>query len=124
MTSRFIAVAIFAVLLATVPAFAQTAGEFYQKGIYTQQTVGDVDAAIQIYRQVIASAGGQRALAAQAQMQIVSALMQKGDLPRAKREFNRLLRMYADQKEVIASIQGRLEASYTRRLADHTELRK
>jgi hypothetical protein len=111
-TSRFITTAGLAALLAVVPVFAGTAGELLQKGIYTQQTIGDVDAAIQIYRQVIASAGSRRALAAHAQMQIVAALLQKGDPDGARREFNALVRRYSDQKEIIASIRARLEASH------------
>lgn len=108
MISRFIATTAIALSLLAASGFAQTAAELFQKGIYTQQTAGDADAAVQIYRQVIASAGTQRGLAAQAQMQIVGALMQKGDLAAAAQEFNTLLTNYSDQKELIASVTARL----------------
>jgi hypothetical protein len=45
-------------------------------------------------------------------MQIVAALLQKGDPDGARREFNALVRRYSDQKEIIASIRARLEASH------------
>jgi hypothetical protein len=88
--------------LATVGS-AQTAAELLQKGIYAQQTAGDVDGAIQVYRQVVGMTGVDRALAARAQMQIVSALLQKGDMASASREFNTLEIRYSDQRELIAA---------------------
>lgn len=107
---RFVTVAMLALSLLSTAGSAQTAAELLQKGIYTQETAGDLDAAIQIYRQVISSAGSQRALAAQAQMRIVGVLLQKGDTAGASLEFNILVQNYADQKEIIASIAARLGA--------------
>ena len=107
MFTKIAAAAALAALLVT-PMPAQTAAELLQKGIYTQQTAGDVDAAIQTYRQVIASAGDQRALAGQAQMQIVGALLQKGDLAAAAQEFRILVTDYADQKALISAVTARM----------------
>ncbi|MGD0498084.1 MAG: energy transducer TonB [Bryobacteraceae bacterium] len=107
MFTKLAAAAALAALLVTL-APAQTAAELLQKGIYTQQTAGDVDAAIQIYRQVIATSGDQRALAGQAQMQIVGAMLQKGDLVGASQEFSTLVTDYADQKALIASVAARM----------------
>jgi hypothetical protein len=72
-----------------------------------------VDGAIQIYRGVIAAAGADRATAGRAQMQLVSAFLQKGDFAGAAREFNTLMVSYGDQKEVISSMTAamRLAAS-------------
>ena len=50
-----------------------------QKAIYTQETTGDVDSAIQMYRRILAAAPP-RQLAAQAQFRLAQALLQKGDL--------------------------------------------
>jgi hypothetical protein len=93
-------------LLATL-APAQTASEKLETGIYTQTTVGAVDTAIRIYREVIASSGD-RALAGQAQMQIVSALLQKRDFTGAAQEFKTLVTDYADQSALMASVTTRL----------------
>jgi hypothetical protein len=113
MIIRFAASAAAAFLFLATSASAQTAAESLQKGIYTQQTAGDVDAAIQIYRSVIATAGADRVTAGRAQMQIVSAFLQKGDFAGASREFNTLVLSYGDQKEVISSMSAamRLAAS-------------
>jgi hypothetical protein len=107
---RFVAVALLTLSLLATAGSAQTAAELLQKGIYAQETAGDLDAALQIYRQVVGSAGNQRALAAQAQMRIVGILLQKGDNAGATLEFNILVQNYADQKEIIASIAARLGA--------------
>jgi hypothetical protein len=53
---RFAASAVLALSLLAAPGQAQTAVELLQKGIYTQETVGNIDAAIQIYRQVASTA--------------------------------------------------------------------
>ena len=53
--------------LAAIPRLAQTAAGFLQKGIYAQQTEGNLDNAILIYRQIVNSAPSQRDLAAEAQ---------------------------------------------------------
>ena len=107
MITRFIATTALALSLLATSASAQTAAELFQKGIYAQQTAGDADGAISIYRQIIASAGTPRPLAAQAQMQIIGALVQKGDLNAASGEFRNLLTDYSDQKAIIASVAAR-----------------
>lgn len=104
MIIRFAASAAAALLFLATPGSPQTAAESLQKGMYTQQTAGDVDGAIQIYRGVIAAADADRATAGRAQMQLVSAFLQKGDFAGAAREFNTLMLSYGDQKEVISSM--------------------
>ena len=104
MIIKFAAFAATAMLLLATPGSAQTATESLQKGIYTQETAGDVDGAIQIYRGVIASAGADRATAGRAQMQLVGAFLQKGDFAGASREFNTLVLSYSDQKEMLSSV--------------------
>ena len=101
---RFCVVAAVPLLFLTTSGTAQTAAELLQKGIYTQQTAGDADSAIQIYRQVIGMVGADRAVTARAQMQLVSAFLQKGDFSVATREFNTLALNYGDQKEVVSAM--------------------
>ena len=81
MMFRLAALAAVVVLLLATVGSAQTAAELLQKGIYAHQTAGNADGAIEIYRQVIGMAGVDRAMAARAQMQLVSAFLQKGDFP-------------------------------------------
>ena len=68
-------------ILALTPAaiHAQPASQLLERGIYAQQVAGDLDGAIKIYRQIVASNPPQREYAAQAQYLLVQALLQKGD---------------------------------------------
>ncbi|HYI94342.1 MAG TPA: hypothetical protein VEX68_12415 [Bryobacteraceae bacterium] len=63
---KLITIALFGFLALACPVSAQSAAELLQKGIYTQETVGDIDAAIRIYQQVIALGSDTRTQAAQA----------------------------------------------------------
>ncbi len=98
---RFVTVAMLAFSLLVTGGSAQTAAELLQKGIYTQETAGDLDAAIQIYRQVISSAGNQRALAAQAQYRLAQCLRQKSAAADAAREFKKVIEGYPEERELV-----------------------
>jgi tetratricopeptide (TPR) repeat protein len=98
-----------AALLAVVPCFGQTAAELLQKGVYAQETEGNLDNAILIYRQIVNSAPSQRDVAAQAQYRLAQALLQKGNLTEASREFERLARDYADYGSLVSSLAGQIQ---------------
>lgn len=100
-------VALTALLLA-FHCSAQTPAELLQKGIYTQETAGDADGALQIYRQITASAPYQSPVAAQAQFRVAEVLLQKGDLHGAAIEFNILATRYSEHQALIAKMARRL----------------
>ena len=108
MIARFIATAVIAASLFSVPAFAQTSAELLQKGIYLQETAGDLDGAIQVYRQIVVSASNQPVIASQAQFRLTQSLLQKGDLAGAAREFETLVRNYPDQTDLVNTMGQRL----------------
>lgn len=95
-------------VLLVLPCAAQTPGELLQKGIYTQETAGDLDGAIQIYRQITASAPSQSPVAAQAQFRIAEVLLKKGDLNGAALEFSILATRYSEHTALIAKMANRL----------------
>jgi hypothetical protein len=105
---RFVAVAMLALSLLATAGSAQTAAELLQKGIYTQDTAGDLDAAIKIYRQVISSAGNQRALAGQAQYRLVVCMLRKNDRGAADKEFQILAQYFADQQDLVSQARALL----------------
>ncbi len=111
MRLRYLATVALGAALSALPLPAQSAGEQLQKGIYAQETAGDLDGAIRIYRQVIASNPAQRVFAAQAQMHLAQALLQKGDLAGAAQEFNTLAATYPEFHDLIADMAGRMQAS-------------
>lgn len=94
-------------LLAALSLFsnlhAQTAAELLEKGIYTQETVGDIDAAIRIYQQVVALGTESRTQAAQAQYRLGLCLLRKGSQAEAAKAFDKLIADYPEQKELVAA---------------------
>src|ERR1039458_10258948 len=100
MTNQYFVAALVAVLLLGAPANAQSAADLLQKGIHAQETVGDVDGAIQIFRQVAASPAANKVLAAQAQYQLVVCMLQKGDRGAARKELDLLARNSPDQPDL------------------------
>jgi hypothetical protein len=86
-------------MLAGAAGDAQSAAEQLQKGIYAQETAGDVDGAIQIFRQVANSPN--KTVAAQAQYQLVLCMLQRGDRAGASKEVETLARNFPDQADLI-----------------------
>jgi hypothetical protein len=102
MTTKYVAVAAMAALLFLSPARAQSAADLLQKGIHAQETLGDVDGAIQIFRQVAASASSNKQLAAQAQYQLVVCMLQKGDRSAAAQELQLLARNFPEDGDLVS----------------------
>ncbi len=106
-STKFAVASVLAACLLPAPGLAQTASQLLEKGIYAQETSGDLDAAIQIYRQITGSAFGQRDIAAQAQYRLAEALIKKGDLSAAATEFQKLARDYSDHQALISKLSVR-----------------
>jgi hypothetical protein len=97
-----------AVAVLTTALCAQTAVEQLQKGIYAQDTAGDLDRAIAIYRQVIGSGQTPRVVAATAQYRLTQALLQKGEPESPPPEAQKLALNYAEYRELIMGLARRL----------------
>jgi hypothetical protein len=80
-----------------------TAAELLQKGIFAQETAGDLEGAAKIYRQIVDSHPIQREIAAQAQYRLGMTLLQKGDASLAAQEIQRLAWDFPDYKDLIAA---------------------
>lgn len=105
MFTKLMAASVFTASLLAIPGSAQSAAELLQKGIYAQQTAGDLDSAIRIFRQIASSpAPGQRAYAAQAQYLLVQSLIRKGDFLVASQELQKLAVDYPDYKDLAKSL--------------------
>ena len=108
MRLRVLAAALTMAWLPAASAQPQTAAEQLAKAVYTQQSSGDLDGAIQMYREIIASNPTQRNIAAQAQFRLFQALLQKGDLNGAQQEFQNLVLNFSDNRDLIMKMAGRL----------------
>src|SRR5436190_2045383 len=82
---------------------AETASpsELLEKGIYSQETKGDLDAAIALYQQVVSEAKDANALAAQAQYRLGVCYYKKKDFAKASATFEKLVKDYPEQKELV-----------------------
>jgi Protein of unknown function (DUF3108)/Tetratricopeptide repeat len=76
--------------------------ELLEKGIYAEETKGDIDGAIAIYQQLVTEAKANQSLAAKAQLRLGQCLAKKNRHNEATAAFERLIRDFPNEKEVIA----------------------
>lgn len=90
-------------LLSTAQAAAAASpSELLEQGIYSEETKGDVDAAMKLYRQVVTEAKAGQAVAAQAQYRLGICYYKKRNYADANAAFEKLIADYPDQKDLIA----------------------
>jgi hypothetical protein len=89
-------------LLAAVLAAAQPASDLLQSAIYAQETTGDLDTAVRIYRQILDAGPGQRLYAPLAQFRLAQCLLRKGDRRGAVAAFQAVIRNYPNQTALVA----------------------
>jgi len=99
--------ALFLLAITSLLTTAQTASavspsELLEQGIYSEETKGDVDAALKLYQQVVTEAKAGQAVAAQAQYRLGVCYYKKKNFGEANAAFEKLVRDYPDQKDLIA----------------------
>jgi hypothetical protein len=104
MKKQWMAGMLLAIIVASATGLrAQTTSELLQKGIYMQETVGDLDGAIKLYRQVVDMTKDSRANAAQALYRLGVCLQKKGQTAEAGKVFHQLIQHYSEQTELVAN---------------------
>lgn len=96
-------------LLLAGTARAQTAQELYQRGLAAERAEGKLTEAIALYERAIRGAGANRALAARALLRLGAAYELLGRAE-ARAAYDRIVREYADQSELVAQARTRLAA--------------
>lgn len=99
-----------AALLCAAILVSQSPSELLQKGIYLQETVGDLDSAIKLYRQVIQMAKESRDNAAQAQYRLGLCLLKKDQQAEAAKTFQQIIEMYPEQTDLVNKARAALHA--------------
>ncbi len=79
-----------------------TIAEMLELGIYSEETKGDLPAAIKLYEQIVDEADANQALAAQAQFRLAMCRHKQGDYVAATAGFEKLVREYPDQTELVS----------------------
>lgn len=87
----------------------QTAEELYQAGLYQEEVQGDLESAIGVYERILQDYPKNRATAARALMHI-GLCHEKLGSREARSAYERLLRDYADQTEIVNRARRRLTA--------------
>jgi tetratricopeptide (TPR) repeat protein len=87
---------------------AASPSELLEKGIYTEETKGDLDTAIGIYQQLVAEAKAGQALAAQAQLRLGECLIKKNREAEAIAAFEKLVHDYPNEKDLVAKARAHL----------------
>jgi hypothetical protein len=94
-----------AILALGVASAGESTSEMLEKGIYTEETVGDLDAAIKIYDKIISEARANRKFVAQAQFRRGQCLLKQGKKDEAQAAFEEFVNQFKDfpdQKELVA----------------------
>ena len=98
------------VLASSPSARAQSASELLEKGIFTEETVGDLDAAIKIYEKIVAEAVKNRSYAAQAQYRVGMCYLKQGRKDQAAAAFRTLIDQFPKQTGPVAQAKVQLSA--------------
>ena len=84
------------------PTAPESPSELLEKGIYNQDTKGDLDSAIVIYQQVVAEASSNQSLAAQAQFRLGQCYLKKNRPADATAAFEKVIHDFPSEKQLIA----------------------
>lgn len=82
---------------------AATLSDLLEQGIYSEETKGDLDGAIRIYQEIVADNKAGQTVAAQAQYRLAVCLHKKRDHAGATAAFEKLIKDYPDEKELVAA---------------------
>jgi carboxyl-terminal processing protease len=119
-------------LLAGRSSQAASLPELLEKGIYTEETKGDLKAAVEIYRQIAEDAHADRSLVAQSQLRLGLCQLKLGNRPQAISALDRLMQDFPDQDKLLAIVEqhmpqvldeivGQIERNYIQEV-DRSEL--
>jgi tetratricopeptide (TPR) repeat protein len=83
---------------------AESSSVLLEKGIYAEETAGNLDEAMGIYQKIIADEQANRQAAAQAYYRLGKCYQKKGDNAKAVELFQKLIVQYPEQKELIEKV--------------------
>ena len=97
------------ILLQTLPGkAAESLSVLLQKGIFAEETEGNLDAAIQIYEGIVKEADANRSVVAQAQYRLGVCQLKLGKMNDAEAAFHKLTKHFADQIDVATKAREKL----------------
>lgn len=112
MRTRLLTVIVMAMWTGMLTA-AEPASALLEKGIYAEETLGDVDGAIRIYQQIVQENTANRAPVAQAQYRLGRAYLKKKQHKEAAEAFEQVIGQFPDQKTLVAEAKKQLAETRT-----------
>jgi len=82
-----------------------SAPELLEKGIYTEETKGELSAASRIYQQIVEDPSADRNLVAQAQLRLGLCQLKLGNKPQAISALERLTQEFPDKEKLLAMVE-------------------
>jgi Tol biopolymer transport system component len=107
---RLVTLGTLILLAAAVITAGQSGNDLYQQGL-ARETAGEIKGAIQIFERIVRDFSSNRALTARALVQLGRWSDLLGE-DQARKYYERVIREYADQKDVAAEARARLDALY------------
>ena len=89
-------------------AGAASSAWLLEKAIYTEETKGELQAATEIYRQIVNDPGADRALVAQAQLRLGLCQLKLGNKPLAISALDALTREFPDKDQLLAIVEQQM----------------
>jgi carboxyl-terminal processing protease len=97
--------AVFLLLTSAPLTRAASPDELLERGIYTEETKGDLKAASDIYRRIVDDASASRSLVAQAQLRRGLCELKLGNKPQAISALERLTQDFPDKDKLLAMVE-------------------
>ena len=91
-------------------ARAEAPSVLLEKGVYTEETVGNLEEAIQIYQEVLGDAEAKRTTLAQAHYRLATCYLRTGRRSQAVEELDKILVRYPDETAVVSKAQPLLDS--------------
>lgn len=102
-------------------AHAADLPKLLEQAIYSEDSKGDLDSAMQLYQQIVTDGNASQAVAAQAQFRLAMCYDKKKDYPGATAAFEKLIHDFPAQKEYVSLAQEYLSAGLPLQPAPWTE---
>jgi tetratricopeptide (TPR) repeat protein len=109
--------ALIVAVMAAVAAYSAAAraadapSTLLEKAIYTEETVGDLDAAAKLYQQAVEEANKTEAVAAKAQYRLGLCLLKQGKKQEGIAALEKVVQQFPEQKQLVAAARKHLPAA-------------
>lgn len=94
------------ILIIGLAARAASPAELMEKGIYLEETKGELEAASQVYREIVEDANATRNIVAQAQLRLGLCQIKLGNKPQAVSALERLTQQFPDKDVLLALVEN------------------